>query len=152
MLLVVDASGSWILVELVLVWWMHSAQGIWSLGGIGNVLATARILACVGVPVGGSPARRRQRLMILPVPFSLANHLQLCLISVALLASLSTTWSVRVHDGVEEAPVNLIYVYARHALLGSWRGVVLVHALLDLVQAHVANILHILIASLVKPL
>jgi len=87
--------------------------------------------------------------MRFPVSFSLAHHLLLDVISMALLAALHIT---REHDRIEQAPIDLVDVDSGHALLCSRRGVILVHALLHLVQAEVAYISHVLITILVKPL
>lgn len=87
--------------------------------------------------------------MRFPVPFSLACHLLLGVISMSLLAPLHIT---RKHDRIEQAPIDLIDVNSRHALLCSRRGVILMHALLYLVQAKVANISYVLITILVKSL
>ena len=87
--------------------------------------------------------------MKFPISVSLARHLLLGVISVALLAALHIT---REHDRIEQAPIDLVDVDSRHALLCSRRGVILVHALLHLVQAEAANITYVLITILVKPL
>ena len=87
--------------------------------------------------------------MSFPISFSLGSHLLLGVICEGLLAALHIA---REHDGIQQAAIYLIDVDPGHALLCSWRRVILMHALLDLVQAKIANLTHVLIAILVKPL